>query len=155
MTYAGFWRRFGAYIVDSIVVTVGLGIVLFVLDLIGIPIFASADYAATTGDYAASASADFDLSPFGGILVFLVSVLYFPVLESSSLQATLGKLALGIKVTDLQGNRIGFLRSLGRNLGKIVSVFILYIGFIMAGFTARKQALHDMMAGCLVIAKPA
>jgi uncharacterized RDD family membrane protein YckC len=82
-------------------------------------------------------------------------VLYFPVLECSSLQATPGKLALGIKVTDMQGNRIGFGRALGRNLAKIISAIILYIGFIMAGFTQKKQALHDMIAGCLVVAKSA
>ena len=155
MSYAGFWRRFGAYIVDSIVLAVALVIVFVVLYLIGVPIVDTAAYTAETGDMSASASADFQLTPIAGIILLLVSVLYFPVLESSSLQASIGKLALGIKVTDLQGNRISFLRALGRNLAKIISVIILYIGFIMAGFTARKQALHDMIAGCLVVAKSA
>jgi uncharacterized RDD family membrane protein YckC len=155
MVYAGFWRRFGAYVVDSIILTIGLGILLFVLSLIGIPIFESAEYAAETADMSASISAGANLSPVASIILFVVGLLYFPLLESSSLQATPGKLALGIKVTDLQGNRIGFGRALGRNLAKIVSAIILYIGFIMAGFTARKQALHDMIAGCLVVAKSA
>lgn len=155
MIYAGFWRRFGAYVVDSIILTIGLGIIGFVLSLIGIPIFETAQYGAETGDMSASVSAEAQLSPVAAIIMLLVSVFYFPILESSSLQATPGKLALGIKVTDLQGNRIGFGRALGRNLAKIVSVIILYIGFIMAGFTAKKQALHDMIAGCLVVAKSA
>ena len=62
-------------------------------------------------------------------------------------------MALGIIVTDMDGAGISFLKALGRNLGKIISGMILYIGFIMAGFTEMKQGLHDMMAGCLVVNK--
>jgi uncharacterized RDD family membrane protein YckC len=72
-------------------------------------------------------------------------------MESSSRQATVGKIALGIEVTDLEGNRLSFGRALGRNLAKIISALILYIGFIMAAFTKRKQALHDMIASALVV----
>ena len=60
---------------------------------------------------------------------------------------------LGIKVTDLEGNRISFGRALGRNLAKIISVLTFYIGYIMAAFTAKKQALQDMIAGTLVVKK--
>jgi uncharacterized RDD family membrane protein YckC len=63
----------------------------------------------------------------------------------------LGKKALGLEVTDLQGRRISFARATGRFFGRIISGLILAIGFIMAGFTERKQALHDILAGCLVI----
>jgi uncharacterized RDD family membrane protein YckC len=66
-------------------------------------------------------------------------------------QATLGKRALELAVTDTTGNRISFLRALGRNLGKILSEIILLLGFVMAGFTTRKQALHDLISGCVVI----
>jgi uncharacterized RDD family membrane protein YckC len=79
--------------------------------------------------------------------------LYFALMESSTWQATLGKKALGLEVTDLEGKRIGFGRASGRFFGKILSVLILWIGFIMAGFTEKKQALHDMLAGTLVIRK--
>jgi uncharacterized RDD family membrane protein YckC len=72
-------------------------------------------------------------------------------MESSSKQATLGKMALALKVTDLQGRRISFARATGRHFAKIISGMILLIGYIMAGFTERKQALHDMIAGTLVI----
>ena len=58
---------------------------------------------------------------------------------------------LGIVVTDMDGRRVSFLRALGRNAGKIVSHLAFHIGFIMAGVTAKKQALHDMLADCLVV----
>jgi uncharacterized RDD family membrane protein YckC len=81
----------------------------------------------------------------------MLSWIYYASLESSAWQATLGKKILGLKVTDLAGNRISFARASGRFFGKIVSGMILGIGFLMAGFTERKQALHDILAGCLVL----
>jgi uncharacterized RDD family membrane protein YckC len=85
----------------------------------------------------------------------VVGWLYFALMESSSHQATLGKMALGIRVTDLQGGRLTFGRATARFFGKIVSGLICYIGFIMAAFTERKQALHDMIAGTLVVRQDA
>jgi uncharacterized RDD family membrane protein YckC len=78
--------------------------------------------------------------------------LYFALMESMK-GATLGKMALGIIVTDLQGNRISFGRATGRYFAKIISSLTILVGYIMAGFTQRKQALHDIIAGCLVINK--
>jgi uncharacterized RDD family membrane protein YckC len=89
----------------------------------------------------------------GGIIaLFTIATgwLYEAFLESSSYQATLGKMIFGMKVTDLQGNRISFARATGRHFAKIVSAIILFIGFIMVGFTERKQGLHDILAGTLV-----
>jgi len=83
-------------------------------------------------------------------LFFCAFWIYEAAMESSSKQATLGKMALGLKVTDEQGGRISFARATGRYFAKIISGMILFIGYIMAGFTARKQALHDMIAGTLV-----
>jgi uncharacterized RDD family membrane protein YckC len=78
--------------------------------------------------------------------------LYHALMESSEWQATLGKKALGLVVTDLAGQRVSFGRSTGRHFGKIITNMVpLLIGYIMAGFTAKKQALHDMLAGCLVL----
>ena len=101
---------------------------------------------------------DFDPQqmPYGKVAILYLAVvvvwwLYFALLEASSRQATVGKLAMSIKVTDLSGQRISFGRATGRTFGKFVSSMILMIGYIMAAFTARKQALHDLMAGCLVI----
>jgi len=86
--------------------------------------------------------------------VLVLVWLYFAMMESSVYQATLGKMALGLQVTDRQGNRIGFARASGRFFGKIVSGMILLIGYMMAGWTERKQALHDMLADTLVVRKP-
>jgi len=78
--------------------------------------------------------------------------LYHALMESSEWQATLGKKALGLVVTDMAGQRVSFARSTGRHFGKIITNMVpLFIGYIMAGFTAKKQALHDMLAGCLVL----
>jgi uncharacterized RDD family membrane protein YckC len=79
--------------------------------------------------------------------------LYFALMESNGTQATLGKMALGLKVTDLQGGRLSFGQATGRFFGKWISGMIMDIGFMMAGWTQKKQALHDMMAGALVVRK--
>lgn len=128
--YAGFWLRVGALLVDFVVV-------------FAVSFFATLLLAAFIGFEAA------------GVLANLVSIvgtwLYFAAMESSEYQATIGKQALGLKVTNVEGKPIGFGKATGRHFGKIVSGIILYIGFVMAGFTEKKQALHDMMAGCLVV----
>ncbi len=81
----------------------------------------------------------------------LGAMLYFPLAECSERQATFGKRAMGLRVTNLQGGRISFLRACERSLAKIASYLTLMIGFLMANFTAKHQALHDMIAGTLVI----
>jgi len=86
-----------------------------------------------------------------GLLYTAITWLYFAGLESSSLQATPGKLALGIKVTNGTGGRLSFARATGRHFAKIVSAIILFIGYLMALWTERKQALHDIIADCLVV----
>ena len=91
------------------------------------------------------------LLPILGIVINIVGIwLYFALQESSERQATIGKRALNIYVTDLQGRRISFGQATGRHFGKIISAFILGIGYMMAGFTEKKQGLHDIMAGTLV-----
>jgi uncharacterized RDD family membrane protein YckC len=127
--YAGFWRRLAGYLIDSILVSIVGGIVFAILAGVG-------------GDGGAVI----------GYLIWIVgSFVYSAWMESSAYQATVGKIALGIQVTDLNGDRVSFGRALGRNLAKILSALILYIGFIMAAFTERKQGLHDMIAGTLVV----
>jgi uncharacterized RDD family membrane protein YckC len=143
--YGGFWIRFLAAIIDAI----AIGIVVLPVSL---AIFAVVGIATRSGDVT-------DL-PFAGIRLIgiliravfsgLVSWIYEASLESSSHQATLGKMVVGLKVTDLAGNRISFARATGRHFAKILSGAILMIGYIMAGFTDRKQALHDIIAGTLV-----
>jgi uncharacterized RDD family membrane protein YckC len=84
-------------------------------------------------------------------LVFGVSGAYSVLTESSALQGTLGKRGLGVKVTDMNGRRIRFGRAVGRYLAHILSTSLWLAGFIMAAFTARRQALHDILAGTLVV----
>ncbi len=140
IVHAGFWRRCAAYVVDSIILSIGMFIVLGVLGV--------ATTALISGDHAGMAG----LVAFLGYVILIVGVwLYFAKLESGPKQATIGKRVMGIKVTDDKGQRIGFGRATGRFFGKIISGMIMYIGYLMAGFTSRKQALHDMMAGCCVV----
>lgn len=82
----------------------------------------------------------------------LVGAAYFIAMEASPWQATLGKRLLGIRVTDMDGGRISGWRAAGRHFAKLISAFVLLIGFFMAAFTEKKQGLHDMIAGCLVVA---
>jgi uncharacterized RDD family membrane protein YckC len=138
--YAGFWRRFAAYLIDSIL----FGIVVVPIVLVALPDPTQAQAAAPPPAFAV-------LAP----LYYLVTWLYFALMESSGRQATLGKMALGIVVTDLDGNRIGFGKATARFFAKILSGLILYIGFIMAAFTQKKQGLHDMIAGTLVVKRAA
>jgi uncharacterized RDD family membrane protein YckC/type II secretory pathway pseudopilin PulG len=139
VTYAGFWKRVAAYIGDYIV----LGIVG---SLIGGAMLGSV---IKTNDPQKVLAASLG---FYALMIPLV-VLYFTVMESGAGQATFGKRMVGIVVTDLNGQRISFLKALGRLLGKIVSGAIFYVGFMMAGFTEKKQGLHDIMAGTLVVNK--
>ena len=152
--YAGFWLRFVAYLIDDLVL--GLAGFLLSLPFVGGIVLS----AIGIGE-----NSDFDEKTVLGIagilgsvmgLVIVIAVLgwlYFALMESSKSQATLGKMALNLKVTDMDGNRISFGRATGRYFGKIISGMILYIGYILAGLTEKKQALHDMMASCLVVRK--
>ena len=144
--YAGFWRRFVALIIDSFIV----GIATFIIVSILGGILAGTGH--LFGDDSVAGSIMIAFTVVTVVPLYLLGpTLYFALFESSEFQATPGKMVLSLRVVDVEGQRISFWRSVGRNLGKIVSGMILYIGFAMAGWTQRKQALHDMMADCLVI----
>jgi len=140
--YGGFWRRVAAYLIDAIILYIAQSVILMIFG-VGVGIGGLAGQ-----DAANMAAAGMSL------IVALISLvgqwLYFALMESSALQATVGKLALGVVVTDMAGNRISFGRATGRYFAKILSALILLIGFIMVGFTERKQGLHDLIAGTLV-----
>ncbi|HVW01247.1 MAG TPA: RDD family protein [Planctomycetaceae bacterium] len=140
--YAGFWLRVVACIIDVLV----LIIPSFVLGAaVGIVVAAAA---AAGGDQQAGAVIAQLLAQAAGIVM---GWLYGALMESSSYQATVGKMALGLKVTDLDGHRITFLHATGRHFAKFLSYLICGIGYIMAGLTEKKQALHDMVASTLVV----
>lgn len=150
--YAGFWRRFVAYIIDQMIMGV-VALVVFLpgLALLGLGIGAGImDETEGAIGFVIAAIAAY----LAAILVIIVlEWLYYALMESSNKQATLGKMALGIIVTDMDGKRITFGRATGRYFGKILSSLILSIGYLMAAFTEKKQALHDMISNCLVIMK--
>jgi len=134
-SYAGFWLRLVAWIIDMLVV---MGASILLGSFLGI--------VAPNIDL-------FDSQVVWDVIGFATVWLYFTVMESSSKQGTLGKMALGIFVTDMDGNRISFARANGRYFGKILSELILGFGYVMIAFTEKKQALHDKLAGCLVLKK--
>lgn len=128
--YAGFWRRVGAALVDGVI----LGLAG---TLLGLP-------------FGPNDPTD-PVPNIGGLISLFAGIAYYVFLESSTSQATLGKMALGLKVTDLEGRRISTGTALIRYLSKFLSAIILLIGFIMVAFTARKQGLHDIIAKTLVV----
>jgi uncharacterized RDD family membrane protein YckC len=87
----------------------------------------------------------------GSLVGILVNWLYSAILESGENQATIGKRALGLKVTDMNGHRISFANASGRFFGKYISAIILFIGYLMMLWDDKKQTLHDKMAGTLII----
>lgn len=147
MVYAGFWRRFFAIIIDGTLLSFILVPILAIGAAFLMPMMMTAS---SNGE--PSMGAMFGLFALYGSL-FLIGALYFVVFERSASGATLGKRMVGIRVVDKEGRRIGFGRSLGRQLGRILSAMPLYAGYLMAAFTGRKQALHDFVAGTLVIDK--
>jgi uncharacterized RDD family membrane protein YckC len=142
--YAGFWLRFVAIIIDLAVLGIALGIPMAI-------IFGAMGLSMMGRSPDEMMGAGFGVIALFELISFVGQWLYFASMESSSWQGTLGKKALGLMVTDMNGQRISFGRASGRYFGKILSGLTLLIGYIMAGFTAKKQALHDMIAGCLVI----
>ena len=128
VTYAGFWKRVLAIIIDGLILGIVEGIINWIFTSVG-------------------------LETVGSILSIIIAWLYYSLMESSEYQATLGKMALHLRVTDVTGNRVSFARATGRYFGKIISGIILCIGYMMAGWTEKKQALHDIMAGTLVVSE--
>lgn len=135
LNYAGFWIRVAAAIIDSILMyIVFFGAAFLFAD--GLSSFA------TTG-----------MSITLQLIFAAAGILYFAGMESSSRQATLGKMAVGIKVGNAQGGQLSFGNAIGRYFAKIVSAIILYIGFMMVGWDKKKQGLHDKLASTYVYYK--
>jgi uncharacterized RDD family membrane protein YckC len=151
---AAFWKRVVAFVIDLAIVVALFSLLIYAVNsLLALPV-----------EYASILETGFPLKITPYIeehffeIVILYSLIkltvvfpYFTLLESSRLQATLGKLLCGMKVNDLSGHRISFLRATGRFFGKILSGQILLIGYLMAAFTKRKQSLHDLLAGTVVV----
>lgn len=135
--YAGFWKRFFALWIDGIIYN-------FIAVLLAIWGFGALDNI-TDPDELTSQIALYYLFYYLGLWM------YFAIQESSSAQATIGKRALGIKVTDMSGQALTFAHAAGRQAAGAISYFIFLIGHLLAAFTRRKQALHDMIAGTVIV----
>jgi len=139
VVYAGFWKRYAAYFIDYILLTVVTLPLSMIINLAGVG----------SGNEGVQVA----LTLVVMLLSMVISIGYYAGFHASRGGATLGKMAVGIKVVRGNGERISFLRAFCRYLATIVSSLILMIGFIMAAFTERKQALHDMMCDTLVVDK--
>lgn len=131
IAYAGFWRRFVSFLIDATL-------------LVGVEVAMARSIAVLTpNDFQALAN----VAPVSAALWWA----YFVVMESSPAQGTLGKISLSLRVTDTHGDPITFRRATFRHLFKILSTLFLFTGWLMAAFTPRKQGLHDLLAGTLVL----
>jgi uncharacterized RDD family membrane protein YckC len=155
--YGGFWIRLLAGIIDVIIVALVMGLVFALIIAIfpdAAPILRPPHHAINNmmnqgaGNYQYSFNMDDPYFIRSGIFL-----LYYAIMESSSMQATFGMKICGLKITDINGQRISFLRALGREIATYLSAIILLIGFFMIGWTQKKQGLHDMIASTLVVKK--
>lgn len=142
--YAGFWLRAVACVIDTILI-----VALFIL----VASFFPSTFEKFLPPESASLSDMPQPSPVVIAVLVVLGCLYYTVFEASGWQATPGKRILKLYVTDLSGQRITFRRALLRNLARQLSG-IFFIGYLMAGFTEKKQALHDLLSKCLVLRRP-
>ncbi|HEY2646384.1 MAG TPA: RDD family protein [Candidatus Acidoferrales bacterium] len=155
LRYAGFWARFVAAMIDGLILGIPTGIVVMVL------VFLFGGFAMVghrrpvdPGEARAIAATIVPFFFLGGLVFVLLHWLYHASMEGSARQATIGKSLMSLRVTNVEGQPISFGHASGRFFAKFVSGMIPFaIGYIMAGFTAKKQALHDMIAGTLVLLK--
>jgi uncharacterized RDD family membrane protein YckC len=122
--YAGFWVRFFAFLCDGLILLIPFAICFVIAGQSNMWL--------------------------GYFLSWIVGFAYFAYLESSTRRATFGKQALGLIVTNMEGSQLTFQEASIRYIAKLLSAVILYIGFIMIGFTEKKQGLHDMIAHTIV-----
>jgi uncharacterized RDD family membrane protein YckC len=152
--YSGFWRRLAALLVDApLRFAIGLGLVF--LPMRFLVLSTASRYGSTEPNYLWSVMSSRERGVVIALWLFaavIVPWLYTAMQEASTAKATLGKRLMRIQVTDLKGERISFGRASGRFFGRLLPTF--GIGYLMAAFTRRKQALHDLVAGCVLVKIP-
>ena len=136
-SYAGFWKRVIAYLIDAFIIAFPVTMIFGTV----IPEVLKTENVEVTSVTVTMPQ----------LIMLVASWVYFAGLESSVWQATVGKKMLGMQVTDTSGERIDFIKATIRYLSKFLSSFFLMIGFIMVAFTAKKQGLHDFIAGTVVL----
>ena len=145
LRYAGFWLRAVAYLIDTVFISV-------VLALAGS--FDSKAFIIFPDPSDASRLPLPQLTPIAIALTIPIVWLYYVLFETSAWQATPGKRALRLYVTDLNGRPITFARATMRHFAKVISSLTFLVGYVVAGFTEKKQALHDIITHCLVLRRP-
>jgi uncharacterized RDD family membrane protein YckC len=143
-------KRFIAFLIDAIILSVVIMILFGILGTIGFMGASSAETSDSAGMMAAIMGAGLLMQ----VLSLVLQIGYFTYFESSDRQATIGKSAMGLIVADENGNRLDVQKALIRNIMRIVSSFICLIGYLMAFFTEKKQTLHDIVAKTNVYTKP-
>jgi uncharacterized RDD family membrane protein YckC len=143
--FAGFWLRAVAYLIDTILISLVFGLIasLYPSTFIKFP------EAATT-----SLTSLPQLTPIAFAITLTATWFYYTMFEASAWQATPGKRVLRLYVSDLNGQRVTLARAAARNFAKMISSLTFLVGYLVAGFTEKKQALHDILASCLVLRRP-
>jgi uncharacterized RDD family membrane protein YckC len=144
--YAGFWIRVLPFLIDFVLIVIPLGALYSLLGL-----HHGTGLTQTHPNGGTNYTVGVLVRGPADVLTIFLAWLYFAALESSALQATIGKRIFRLSVTDTEGERISFGRASGRYFAKVISTVILLIGFLMAGWTERKQGLHDLLARTLVV----
>jgi uncharacterized RDD family membrane protein YckC len=154
--YASFGARLVALILDYIIIGVLQSFVIVpILGLLGLSFIPEIQSGGEFDEAQAAGMVAGIMAAVGSIwiLTTCITFFYFTILESSKSQGSIGKIALGIKVTDMNGDRITFGKAALRTLGRYISAMIMFIGYLLAAFTEKKQTLHDMIASTLVVKK--
>jgi uncharacterized RDD family membrane protein YckC len=139
--FAGFWRRFVSSSIDGVLVIIATTIIAA---LIGVDGEVRFQWLVSKNSFSLNSNSGF-------LLALAIGWLYYALLESSSLQATLGKRVLGLAVAGLDCRRISFGRATARYFAKYLSFYLFLIGYLIQPFTRKRQALHDLIAGALVV----
>jgi uncharacterized RDD family membrane protein YckC len=153
--YAGFWIRFLAYVIDNMAVGTIVWLLVFpALGALGLQLISPEDLGdLQTMDPEITWAIILSVVPAISAVYLLVTWMYYALLQSSARQATIGKMALNLVVVDINGGRLTFARASLRFFSKIISSAIFMIGYIMAAFTEKNQALHDIIANTYVVRK--
>jgi uncharacterized RDD family membrane protein YckC len=143
--FAGFWLRAVAYLLDTVLISLVFGLIasFYPTTFIKFPDASSTSLTSLP-----------QLTPIAFAITITATWFYYTMFEASAWQATPGKRVLRLYVSGLNGQRMTFARAAARNLAKIISSLTFLVGYLIAGFTEKKQALHDILASCLVLRRP-
>ena len=149
MQYGTVQQRILAFILDGMILLIVLG----VIEAIGLPVFDDIGINEVVVDGATEAQRQIEYSIPGIVVTLALFWGYFVGFEVSKYEATPGKIAMALRVTDMEGRRVGVIRATVRHFAKFLTIATLSIGFFIAIFTRKRQTLHDLIAGCVVISK--